>query len=327
MASPSSSWPVPPGFAPVKSMLEHAFWVGLTRKMILYWGVRRPADMYLTDLVETRQREHSNFKFIPVVPDAVPEDQWTGRTGLVHEAILEDFPDFHATRCMPAVGGHGRPPRRLHRPRHFGDDCFSDAFHVHTYPCRRRRPDGQTWRRACPTKPTSLAACRYQCIAIQVLVLGGFAVFIGCFSSDANLPPARRQDNDAIAGFRSATPAQLKSACRERSAEEFLNSRPNMNQTPIARASGPSCDSNSTLTASPLHRIDLPPGGLHKGRRGHGTGAMPFQPDRIESAHVRQASGEFNYVKEAAVELAPGQVLLVDFLPAAGGSSRAKVDP
>jgi CDP-4-dehydro-6-deoxyglucose reductase len=33
----------------------------------------------------------------------LPEDNWTGRTGFVHQAVLEDFPTCRATRCMPAA--------------------------------------------------------------------------------------------------------------------------------------------------------------------------------------------------------------------------------
>ena len=31
---------------------------------------------------------------MPVLSEAAPEDDWTGRTGLVHEAILSDIPDL-----------------------------------------------------------------------------------------------------------------------------------------------------------------------------------------------------------------------------------------
>lgn len=120
------------GFAPVKSMLEHAFWVGLTRPMALYWGVRRPADMYMVDRLEAWQREHSNFKFIPVVSDAHPEDQWTGRTGLVHEAILEDFPDLsrHQVYACGSVGMVAAATPAFIGRGISADDCFSDAFHL-----------------------------------------------------------------------------------------------------------------------------------------------------------------------------------------------------
>jgi NAD(P)H-flavin reductase/ferredoxin len=120
------------GFAPVKSMVESAFRTGIQRQMILYWGVRRRRDLYLSDLAEQWAREHSNFMFIPVLSDPEPDDTWTGRTGLVHEAILADFPDLSQHQvyacgsvqmvqaARPAFVKHGIST----------DDCFSDAFHL-----------------------------------------------------------------------------------------------------------------------------------------------------------------------------------------------------
>jgi CDP-4-dehydro-6-deoxyglucose reductase len=34
------------------------------------------------------------IEYIPVVSDALPEDNWTGRTGFVHRAVMQDFPDL-----------------------------------------------------------------------------------------------------------------------------------------------------------------------------------------------------------------------------------------
>jgi CDP-4-dehydro-6-deoxyglucose reductase len=31
---------------------------------------------------------------VPVISDALPEDAWSGRTGFVHRAVMEDFPDL-----------------------------------------------------------------------------------------------------------------------------------------------------------------------------------------------------------------------------------------
>lgn len=120
------------GFAPVKSMLEYAFHHDLKRRMILYWGVRRRRDLYLGELAGQWAREHSNFTFVPVLSEPQAEDQWTGRTGLVHEAILADFPDLSqhqvyacgsvqmVAAAQPAFVSHGIS----------SDDCFSDAFHL-----------------------------------------------------------------------------------------------------------------------------------------------------------------------------------------------------
>jgi CDP-4-dehydro-6-deoxyglucose reductase len=40
------------------------------------------------------QLEHDNFTFIPVLSDPLPGDHWQGRTGLVHQAVLDDFKDL-----------------------------------------------------------------------------------------------------------------------------------------------------------------------------------------------------------------------------------------
>lgn len=86
------------GFAPVKSILEHVFHVSNTRdkarKMVLYWGNRTKADLYMANLADSWQREHDNFTFIPVLSEAPPSDNWNGRSGLVHQAVLQDFSDL-----------------------------------------------------------------------------------------------------------------------------------------------------------------------------------------------------------------------------------------
>jgi CDP-4-dehydro-6-deoxyglucose reductase len=82
------------GFAPIKGMLEHAFATHLDREMVLYWGVRSLKDLYMAELPLQWQAEHPNFTFIPVLSDPEPGDQWQGRTGYVHEAVLADFADL-----------------------------------------------------------------------------------------------------------------------------------------------------------------------------------------------------------------------------------------
>ena len=120
------------GFAPVKSMLEYAFSRGMKRRMLLYWGVRRPQDLYLGGLPQQWAREHENFTFVPVLSDPEPADRWTGRTGLVHEAFLADFPDlsgFQVYACGSTAMVESAHP--AFRARGLAqDDCFSDAFRL-----------------------------------------------------------------------------------------------------------------------------------------------------------------------------------------------------
>jgi len=120
------------GFAPVKSMVEYAFARGMKRQMMLYWGTRRPEDMYLRELAEQWAREHDHFRFVPVLSEPRPEDHWSGRTGLVHEAILEDFPKL-AEYQVYACGSAGMVEAAYPAFQARGlsqDDCFSDAFRL-----------------------------------------------------------------------------------------------------------------------------------------------------------------------------------------------------
>jgi CDP-4-dehydro-6-deoxyglucose reductase len=77
------------GFAPIKAVIEHALHKGIQRPMTLYWGGRRPRDLYMHDLVQSWP-----IGYVPVISDALPEDNWTGRTGFVHRAVMQDFPDL-----------------------------------------------------------------------------------------------------------------------------------------------------------------------------------------------------------------------------------------
>ncbi len=82
------------GFAPIKAIIEHMHFKGITRPAVLYWGGRRPADLYMNDWVLGRVAEMPNLRYVPVVSDALPEDAWTGRTGFVHSAVLQDIADL-----------------------------------------------------------------------------------------------------------------------------------------------------------------------------------------------------------------------------------------
>jgi CDP-4-dehydro-6-deoxyglucose reductase len=81
------------GFAPIKSIIEAALKKGSARPMTLYWGGRRPKDLYMNALAEGWAAQ-GLLKYVPVVSEAVPEDAWAGRSGFVHRAVMEDFPDL-----------------------------------------------------------------------------------------------------------------------------------------------------------------------------------------------------------------------------------------
>ena len=80
------------GFAPIKAVIEDMFHKNIEREMVLYWGVRAMRDIY-SPIPSQWQQSHKNFTFIPVLSEPLPEDIWPGRTGLVHQAVLDDFAD------------------------------------------------------------------------------------------------------------------------------------------------------------------------------------------------------------------------------------------
>ena len=82
------------GFAPIKAIIEHLQFKGITRPAVLYWGGRRPHDLYMNEWVLARVAEMPHLAYVPVISDALPEDNWTGRTGFVHNAVLQDVADL-----------------------------------------------------------------------------------------------------------------------------------------------------------------------------------------------------------------------------------------
>jgi CDP-4-dehydro-6-deoxyglucose reductase, E3 len=82
------------GFAPIKAIIEHAIHSGVKRPMALYWGARSKKDIYLASLAEKWAAELPHFRFVPVLSEPVEADAWTGRTGFVHRAVIEDLPDL-----------------------------------------------------------------------------------------------------------------------------------------------------------------------------------------------------------------------------------------
>ena len=119
------------GFAPIKAIIEHMQFMGITREAVLYWGGRRPHDLYMDEWVKARCAEMPHLKYVPVVSDALPEDGWSGRTGFVHLAVLQDFADLSGHQVYacgaPIVVDSARKDfvEKAGLPEH---EFFADAF-------------------------------------------------------------------------------------------------------------------------------------------------------------------------------------------------------
>ena len=84
------------GFAPVKSIIEYSIKKQINRPIHLYWGARTKSDLYMHELACQWQKSIKDFYYVPVLSDPLASEQWHGKTGLVHEAILNDFSDLSA---------------------------------------------------------------------------------------------------------------------------------------------------------------------------------------------------------------------------------------
>lgn len=118
------------GFAPIKSILEHAFHHQVERQMVLYWGARTLQDLYMAELPGRWQETRANFSFVPVLSRPAPEDRWPGRTGHVQTAVLADFADLSGCQVYacgsPAMVDAARKDFLAHGLPE--EEFYSDAF-------------------------------------------------------------------------------------------------------------------------------------------------------------------------------------------------------
>jgi CDP-4-dehydro-6-deoxyglucose reductase len=127
------------GFAPLKAIAEHAFHERINvdapgrpaREVRLYWGARGRRDLYLHALPERWAATEPNFVYVPVLSEPAPADGWSGRTGFVHHAVMDDLPDLSGHQVYAC----GAPAMIDAARRDFTARCglpddqfFADAF-------------------------------------------------------------------------------------------------------------------------------------------------------------------------------------------------------
>lgn len=82
------------GFAPIKAIIEMAIRNNIERPMHLFWGVRTRRDLYLDDLPRQWAEQHRQIEYTPVLSEEEVAQDWPGKSGWVHEAVLEQYPDL-----------------------------------------------------------------------------------------------------------------------------------------------------------------------------------------------------------------------------------------
>jgi CDP-4-dehydro-6-deoxyglucose reductase len=122
------------GFAPIKSLMEHCLAENTTRAIHFYWGARSKRDLYNHELASQWAQQHPHIDYTPVLSKPAADDHWQGRTGYVHQAIVEDFANlsgYEVYACgPPAMVGAGKQAFVQHGLEE--SRYYSDAFEYQT---------------------------------------------------------------------------------------------------------------------------------------------------------------------------------------------------
>lgn len=133
------------GFSALGAIAEEAIARRDMRPLHLYWGARRPEDLYDLPRAQALARAHPALRLVPVLSEPPATSGWTGRTGLVHHAVMEDF----ATLADVDVLACGAPAMLEAAERDFTAERAMplanwrcDAFHVAAPPAATSAPPG-----------------------------------------------------------------------------------------------------------------------------------------------------------------------------------------
>jgi Na+-transporting NADH:ubiquinone oxidoreductase subunit F len=84
------------GMAPLRAHLSHLLETEQTARKISFWyGARSKQEIFYEDYFRDLAAAHRNFSFNLALSSALPEDNWTGRLGFIHEVVLRDYLNSH----------------------------------------------------------------------------------------------------------------------------------------------------------------------------------------------------------------------------------------
>jgi CDP-4-dehydro-6-deoxyglucose reductase len=92
------------GFSPMKALLEQLLTQKAQNPISLYWGAKKPQELYLHDWMEQTAKQRANLHYIPVISEKESANEGGMRQGLVHQAVLEEHPSLAHARvylCGP----------------------------------------------------------------------------------------------------------------------------------------------------------------------------------------------------------------------------------
>lgn len=158
-------------------------------------------------------------------------------------------------------------------------------------------------------------------ILLQLPVYAAFAAFIGYFSS---APAYRHLDPGlAVVKLSFSHAGERKVECRQRSPEELARLAPNMRAQLDCPRERSDVRVEVEMDGKPIYRIEARPSGLRNDLPSTVFRRLEVPAGRhtFRARLADTASGEFRHHGEATVDLAPGRVLVIDFIGSKGGFS------
>ncbi len=85
------------GMAPLRSMIFHLFQTEHTDRKVSFWyGARSLRETFYDDEFRAIQEKNPNFSFNLALSEPLPEDNWKGYTGFIHQVVLDKYLSNHA---------------------------------------------------------------------------------------------------------------------------------------------------------------------------------------------------------------------------------------
>ncbi len=84
------------GMAPMRShIFDQLRRLKSKRKMTFWYGARSKREMFYVEDFDMLAKENDNFEWHVALSDPLPEDNWTGYTGFIHNVLFEEFIKNH----------------------------------------------------------------------------------------------------------------------------------------------------------------------------------------------------------------------------------------
>ncbi len=84
------------GMAPLRSQIFHLFNTEKTKRKVSYWyGARSLREVFYDDEFHAIEKSFPNFKFNLALSEPMPEDNWKGYTGFIHQVVLDNYLSKH----------------------------------------------------------------------------------------------------------------------------------------------------------------------------------------------------------------------------------------